>query len=94
MFSEQNTNMTDIIKVQTFSAPQNTVNAGTSAVFNFEVTAPSGYSTVGVIGYYTNSEFIFPIRITKNRMDVRNCGSSNQTITPTITVLFIKTDMI
>lgn len=86
--------MQDILKVQTFTGPQTTVNTGTSAAINFTVTAPSGYTRVGTVGFYTASEYIFPIRITGNRMDVRNYGQGNYTITPTITVLFVKNGMI
>lgn len=82
--------LNDILKVQTFTGPKTTLEAGTSQAINIPVTAPSGYSTVGVVGFYLGGLKLTAIRVEKNRIDVENNSGGQVTCTPTLTVLFVK----
>lgn len=70
---------------------QYNVGAGLGiAVTNISYTVPEGYKVVGPISFYTGSDQVFPLRLTHNRMDVRNVSTQNITATATITVLCVK----
>ena len=70
---------------------QYNVGAGLGiAVTNISYTVPEGYKAVGPIGFYTGSDQVFPLRLTHNRMDVRNVSTGSITATATITVLCVK----
>lgn len=84
------TKLTDILKVQTFTGPKTTIGAGASEAVSIDVTAPAGYSTVGVVGFYLGALKLTAIRVAKNRIDVENIGGDQVTFTPTLTVLFVK----
>lgn len=82
--------LNDILKVQTFTGPKTTLETGTSQSINIPVTEPSGYSTVGVVGFYLGGLKLTVIRVANNRIDVENNSGSQVTCTPTLTVLFVK----
>lgn len=82
--------LNDILKVQTFTGSETTLETGTSKAVNISVNAPAGYSTVGVVGFYLGGLKLTVIRISNNRIDVENNSGSQVTFTPTLTVLFIK----
>ena len=84
------TKLNDILKVQTFTGPETTIEEGTSKAVNISVTAPAGYSTVGVVGFYLGGLKLTVIRVTNNRIDVENNSGGQVTFTPTLTVLFVK----
>lgn len=84
------TKLNDILKVQTFTGPETTLEARTSQAVNISVSAPSGYSTVGVVGFYLGSLKLTAIRVANNRIDVENIGEGQVTFTPKLTVLFVK----
>ena len=84
------TKLNDILKVETFTGPKTTIEAGGSQAIQIPVTAPAGYITVGVVGFYTNAFKVIAIRVANNRIDVENIGEGQATCTPTLTVLFVK----
>lgn len=74
----------------TVTGTSTTLAPGGSIAINFSYSVTSGYTVVGVIGYYTGAVSIYPLRITNKRMDVYNVATVNNTFTPTLTLLLMK----
>ena len=84
-----NDKFSNMFKIVTGSN-QYTVNAGLSTVISTATNIPSGYSPLGVVGFYTGNDQVFPLRLLHNRMDVHNVSSQSVTATASITVLCAK----
>ena len=92
--SALDTKVSGLLKVITVTGPFTTVGAQSGTAITFTYTTPSGYTLVGAIGFYMGSTELYPLRLTGTRIDVRNISSLAVTITPTITLLFVKTGLL
>ena len=92
--SALDTKVSGLLKVITVTGPFTTVGAQSGTAITFTYTTPSGYTLVGAIGFYMGSTELYPLRLTGTRIDVRNISSSAVTVTPTITLLFVKTGLL
>jgi len=92
--SALDTKVSGLLKVITVTGPFTTVAAQSGTAITFTYTTPSGYTLVGAIGFYMGSTELYPLRLTGTRIDVRNISSSAVTVTPTITLLFVKTGLL
>ena len=92
--SALDTKVNGLLKAITVTGPYTTVAAHSGTAITFTYTTPSGYTLVGAIGFYMGSTELYPLRLTGTRIDVRNISSSAVTITPTITLLFVKTGLL
>lgn len=88
-------NMTDFIKTMEVTGPSTTLGAeGTgesSKAISFTYTVPDGYKAIGIVGFYTGNTEVYTLRVTTNRMDLRNKNTVSVTVTPKLTVLLAKT---
>lgn len=85
-----NSNLDAFLKTMTVTGASTTLASGGSTAINFSYSVPSGYIAIGVVGYYTGAVSVFPLRISNKRMDVRNVATTENTFTPTLTVLLMK----
>jgi len=92
--SALDTKVNGLLKVITVTGPYTTVAAHSGTAITFTYTTPSGYTLVGAIGFTIGSTELYPVTFRGSRIDVRNISSSAVTITPTITLLFIKTGLL
>ena len=75
---------------KTFTGAKVSIAGKTAKAITITCATPSGYTAIGVIGYYTGSTYILPCRVAKGRMDVYNTDSNTISVTPTITMLYAK----
>lgn len=76
--------------VKTFTGSSVSISGKTAKAITITCTAPTGYTAIGVIGYYTGNTYILPCRVANGRMDVYNTDSNTISVTPTITMLYAK----
>ena len=86
--------MNNMFKVVTVSGASVAFAAGESRALTISYTSPSGYVTVGKVGFHTGNVAIRAIRVTVGRIDVINAAAQTVEFTPTITILFCKTGLI
>ena len=75
---------------KTFTGAKVSIAGKTAKAITITCATPSGYTAIGVIGYYTGSTYVLPCRVAKGRMDVYNTDSNAISVTPTITMLYAK----
>jgi len=86
------TKLNGLLKVVTVTGPSTTIAAGAATAVTFTYSVPSGYTEVGVIGFYAGSTSLVPILVRANRMDLRNVSTTSiTTAAMTITILFAQT---
>ena len=75
---------------KTFTGAKVSITGKTAKAITITCATPSGYTAIGVIGYYTGSTYVLPCRVANGRMDVYNTDSNTISVTPTITMLYAK----
>lgn len=83
--------LTDMFKTVTGSKDYTVPAGGEVSVSGISFNIPAGYKSTGAaVGFYTGTTVVVPVRLSHNRMDVKNLANSSVSATATITVLCVK----
>lgn len=91
--SDLNTDLSNLFKLVTAKGSSTTISPYSGSAVTCSYTAPSGYTLVGAVGFYSGDTHVLPLRVANNRIDLFNVSTTiSYTVIPTITLLFIKSD--